>query len=93
MIQSILAPAAEVSPQFAPWVIELKDGRTLEGMIVEENTGKLTIGRADGSTETVNSGDVSARSPQSGSIMLPGLVDRMTLGEFRQLVGYLRSLK
>ncbi len=93
MIQSVLSPAAEVSPQFAPWVMELKDGRTVEGMIVEENVGKITIGRADGTTETFNSPDVVARSPQAGSIMLPGLVDRMTLGEFRQIVSYLSGLK
>ncbi|MFM7593618.1 MAG: hypothetical protein ACKO85_17670, partial [Isosphaeraceae bacterium] len=93
MIQSVLSPAAEVSPQYAPWVLELKDGRTAEGMIVEENIGKITIGRADGSTETFHSADVVARSPQAGSIMLPGLVDRMTLGEFRQIVSYLSGLK
>lgn len=93
MIQSVLNPSAEVAPQFAPWIIELKDGRTLEGMIVEENSGKITIGRADGSTEAVASSDVVARSPTSGSVMLPGLVDQMTLKEFRDLTGYLRSLK
>ncbi|MFM1802833.1 MAG: hypothetical protein RJA81_2185 [Planctomycetota bacterium] len=93
MVQSVLNPAAEVAPQFAPWVIELKDGHTLEGMIVEENSGKLTIGRVDGSTEIVASGDVLARSPTSGSVMLPGLVDLMTQKEFRDLVGYLKGLK
>jgi len=93
MVRSILDPASEVAPQFAPWVIELKDGRTLEGMIVQENLGKVVIGKADGSTETVDSSEVAARSPTSGSIMLQGLVNRMTRREFRDLVTYLRSLK
>ncbi len=93
MVRSILDPAAEVAPQFAPWVIELSDGRTVEGMIVQENVGKITIGRADGSTETFDSSAVAARSPTTGSIMLQGLVDKMTRREFRDLVSYLRSLK
>lgn len=93
MVRSILDPAAEVAPQFAPWVIELTDGRTVEGMIVQENVGKITIGRADGSTETFDSSAVAARSPTTGSIMLQGLVGKMTRREFRDLVSYLRSLK
>jgi putative heme-binding domain-containing protein len=93
MVRSILDPAAEVAPQFAPWVIELTDGRTVEGMIVQENVGKLTIGRADGSTETFDTSEIAARSPTTGSIMLRNLVDRMTRREFRDLVSYLRSLK
>lgn len=93
MVRSILDPASEVAPQFAPWVIELRDGRTLEGMIVQENLGKVVIGKADGSTETVDSSEVAARSPTSGSIMLQGLVNRMTRREFRDLVSYLSSLK
>jgi putative membrane-bound dehydrogenase-like protein len=93
MVRSILDPASEVAPQFAPWVIELTDGRTLEGMIVQENLGKITIGRADGSTETVASSDVASRSPTAGSIMLQRLVDRMTRREFRDLVAYLQGLR
>lgn len=76
MVKSILEPAAEVAPQFAPWVIELSDGRTLEGMIVHENEGKITIGRADGTTETIKSDDVAARKPTTGSVMPAGLPDR-----------------
>ena len=93
MIKSILEPAAEVAPQFAPWVIELSDGRTLEGMIVHENEGRITIGRADGSTETIKSDDVVARKPPTGSVMPAGLPDRMTRREFSDLVNYLKSLK
>ena len=93
MVKSILEPAAEVAPQFAPWILEMKDGRTLEGMIVHENEGKIIIGRADGTTETLNSSDLASRSPTTGSVMPAGLADRMTRGEFRAVINYLQSLK
>jgi putative heme-binding domain-containing protein len=93
MVKSILEPAAEVAPQFAPWILEMKDGRTLEGMIVHENEGKIIIGRADGTTETIGSADVTSRSPTTGSVMPAGLADRMTRGEFRSVINYLQSLK
>jgi putative heme-binding domain-containing protein len=93
MVKSILEPAAEVAPQFAPWILEMKDGRTLEGMIVHENEGKIIIGRADGTTETIGSADVTSRSPTTGSVMPAGLADRMTRGEFRAVINYLQSLK
>jgi hypothetical protein len=93
MVKSILEPAAEVAPQFAPWILEMKDGRTLEGMIVQENEGKIIIGRADGTTETVGSADVTSRSPTTGSVMPAGLANRMTRGEFRAVINYLQSLK
>jgi putative heme-binding domain-containing protein len=59
---NILDPNREVAPNFLGYVLETRDGRTLDGVIADESAAGLTLKRADGLTETVLRRDIAQLS-------------------------------
>jgi putative heme-binding domain-containing protein len=92
LIESILEPSKEVSPQFTTWTLVTRAGKTHSGLIVHENEGQTTIGDAEGRTITIPTLDIVERVPQRVSIMPEKLHERLTVGEFRDLLAFLESL-
>ncbi|MCA8999399.1 MAG: c-type cytochrome, partial [Planctomycetaceae bacterium] len=93
LIDSILNPSKEVSPQFTNWNMATSDGKVHTGMIVHENKGVTILGQPDGTTVTLDTIDIEVRSPQRTSVMPEKLEERMTVAEFRDLLEYLQSLE
>lgn len=89
LIQSILEPSREISPQYTSWSFVLQDGRVVTGMIVHENEGKTIVGNSEGKTIEFKTADIEERTPQRVSVMPDKLTDRMTLQELRDLIAYL----
>jgi putative membrane-bound dehydrogenase-like protein len=89
LIQSILEPSREISPQYTSWSFALHDGRVVTGMIVHENEGKTIVGNSDGQTIEFKTADIEERTPQRVSVMPDKLTDRMTLQELRDLIAFL----
>lgn len=89
LIQSILDPSREISPQYTSWAFVLKDGRVVTGMVVHENEGKTIVGNSDGKTIELKTADIEERTPQRVSVMPDKLTDRMTLQELRDLIAFL----
>ena len=93
LIESILEPSKEVSPQFTSWTLISSSGQVLTGMIVHENEGTTVLGDSAGKTTTVKTADVEERVPQKVSVMPEKLAERMTPDEFFDLVSFLESLR
>lgn len=93
LLESILVPSREVAPQFVSWTLVTTDGRVLNGVIVYENRDKLTIEDAEGKQVSLANTDVELRTPQQKSLMPEKLIERMTLGEVRDLLAFLETLK
>lgn len=93
LIESILDPSREVSPQFTSWTLVSTDGQVLTGMIVHENEGTTVLGDSTGKTTTVKTADVEERVPQKTSVMPEKLAERMTRREFLDLIAFLESLR
>jgi putative membrane-bound dehydrogenase-like protein len=94
LAESILRPAKEIAPQFATWSFVTRGGRTLSGVLVsEDREGHLRIGGADGRVTEIEASEIEERVPQTTSIMPERLTDLLTVGEFRDLVAYLATLK
>lgn len=89
LIQSILEPSREISPQYVTWLFTLRDGRTVTGMIVQENEGKTIVGNAEGQTVELKTADIEERTPLKTSVMPEKLTDRLTLQELRDLIAFL----
>ncbi len=89
LIQSILEPSREISPQYTSWSFVLHDGRVVNGMIVHENEGKTIVGNSEGQTIEFKTADIEERTPQRTSVMPDKLADRMTLKELRDLIAFL----
>ena len=94
LAESILRPSKEISPQYSAWTFVMRDGRTFVGLVVEEDReGRLVIGTTEGKLHAFEAADVEERHLQSTSIMPERLVDSLTIGEFRDLVAFLATLK
>lgn len=94
LAESILEPSREISPQFTTWVIELKSGKTVTGLLLgEEVNGDLRLGDSKGEVFFVPFNDIETRTPAKTSIMPEKLHTQMTRSEFDELITFLLSLK
>jgi putative membrane-bound dehydrogenase-like protein len=94
LAESILRPAKEIAPQYATWSFVLHDGKTLSGVLVsEDREGHVRIGSADGHITEVQASDIEERVAQKTSIMPERLTDLLAVGEFRDLIAFLATLK
>jgi putative heme-binding domain-containing protein len=87
----IVIPEAEISPNFVNYECELKDGRTLSGLLAAETSTTLTFRMAQGVEESVVRTQVSRLSASRLSLMPQELEKAMTLQEVADLLGYLRG--
>ncbi len=71
----------------------LKDGRRLNGVIVEENDGVVLLGDTAGTITKIKETAIDRRAPQKGSIMPDKLFDLLTQQEMRDLIAYLMEAK
>lgn len=93
LLDSILNPSKEVSPQFTTWTFVTVAGEVHTGMIVHENKGETTIGTAEGKLVTLPTIDLETRTPLTTSVMPEKLEERLTVQEFRDLLAFLEGLQ
>ncbi|MEZ5386043.1 MAG: c-type cytochrome [Prosthecobacter sp.] len=91
LVTNILDPNREVSPNFALYIIETNDGRTLSGLIASETAGNLTLKRADGGTDTVLRSEIKSLTSPGISLMPEGLEAAITPQQMADLIAYLKA--
>lgn len=93
LIESILDPSAEISQGYHATIIETKAGRVLTGIVKVESAKGVTLLDAEAKSITVAPDEIASRAVSKVSLMPAGLADRMTPGEFTDLMAYLASLR
>jgi putative heme-binding domain-containing protein len=91
LVTNILDPNREVSPNFALYLVETHDGRTLSGLIASETAGNLTLKRADGGTDTVLRSEIKSLTSPGISLMPEGLEAAITPQQMADLIQYLKA--
>ncbi|MDP6445602.1 MAG: c-type cytochrome [Pirellulaceae bacterium] len=91
LIQSLVDPAAEVAPQFTPWLLELNDGKVYTGVLVTEQGENQTYADQLGELRIIDRKTIEMRVPRSASVMPNGLTDRLTDQELRDLLAFLKT--
>ncbi len=92
ILESIIAPNAQIAPGFENLIVTTTDGATYAGMLKSETADTLAIQSPEDGLVTLKKSDIKAR--QKGlSSMLPELGTILTKRELRDLVEYLASLK
>ena len=92
LLDFILQPSREMAPKFVPWLVETKDGRLVQGVLLSETpAGDAVYGTAQGDQVAVLHSEMEQRSPQTVSIMPADLVRTMTTQELRDLLAYLQQ--
>lgn len=87
----IIIPEYEITPGFAGYVVETKDGRTLSGLIASETPTGVTLRRALGEEETILRSQIVSLSATGLSLMPQELEKNMTQQELADLLAYLKG--
>lgn len=87
---NIMDPSALVGHAYRVTIVELKDGRVINGIVKAEDANTLTLQTATDRI-VVAIQDIEERQQQSVSMMPEGLLNRLSLENVRDLVKYLGS--
>jgi quinoprotein glucose dehydrogenase len=91
LLESILAPSAQVAPGFENVLVSLHDGRDFAGTIRSEDERTLTLSGTEEGDVRLEKRAIAART-RGLSAMPEGLREFLTRRELRDLVEYLASL-
>ncbi len=94
LLEQIINPSSEINEQFVPVIVNLKDGQSLTGVVVNMNGDRVTV-----NTDMFNPNQrVSVQRPKVASIepskvspMPPGLLNLMQEDEVMDLLAYILS--
>jgi putative membrane-bound dehydrogenase-like protein len=91
LLTSLVDPSALVRKEYQAQTIALRDGRILNGLIIEENDRSLTVLDPDRQKTVVPRESVEDVKPSQNSLMPEGLLDKLTEPQIRDLFRYLQS--
>lgn len=86
---NILDPNREVAPQYQAYEVELKDGDSLVGILVNGTANSLTVRQPYGKEEIVMLANVSRKKSQNQSLMPEGLEAGLKPQDFADLLEYI----
>lgn len=92
LLEDIITPSAVISSQYNSSVVELEDGDTVSGLVVEEEEYVKVYPRdPEAAPAIIPRDEVVSVEPSEVSQMPPGLVNTLSAEELRDLVAYLKS--
>jgi putative membrane-bound dehydrogenase-like protein len=90
LLENILDPSATVAADFRMTVFEMKDGRVINGVVVEKTEKTLTV-QTQNDRLTIQKSDVEEQKTSNLSLMPEGQLQNLTEDQVRDLFGYLMS--
>lgn len=93
VLLNILDPNREVKPQYLTYSVELKSGRLITGMIIQESANGITIRKSDGTNEILSRTDVEQMRSSGLSFMPEGLEKLIDRNSMADLLAFLSSIK
>jgi uncharacterized repeat protein (TIGR03806 family) len=93
LLGHILDPARTVEPRYVLHAIETKDGRVIQGIVVEQANGALVLRDAQNRTTRIASTEIERQATPATSLMPAGLLRDLTAQQAADLLEYLSALK
>jgi hypothetical protein len=94
LVQSIVAPSADIAPAYQAWIVETTDEESYTGLQGPlRSGGAVTLILNDGREITIPGSKVAFFGASNSSLMPDGLENAMTVEDFRDLLAYLESLR
>jgi putative heme-binding domain-containing protein len=93
IMNDILDPNLSIADGYDTWIVELKSGETLQGIITDETPGALTMRNAGGQETTIARKDIQVLKALSMSAMPAGLENQISRQEMADLLAYIRQAK
>jgi putative heme-binding domain-containing protein len=91
LLTDILNPNAAIDANYVNYVVMLKNGKELTGLIAAESAASLTLKRAENQTDTVLRQDVDEVRSTGISLMPEGLEKQITVEEMADLLHFLKN--
>ena len=91
LLLNILDPNREVAANYIAYVIDLKDGSSLSGMITEENAGSVKLKRIGAPEETILRQNIARLTSSALSLMPEGLEATVPPQDMADLLAYLAA--
>lgn len=91
MVLNIVQPSAEIREGFENYLALTADGRTLSGLIADQDAQTVVIRSAEGHDSTIARDDIEELRAVKVSLMPEGLLKNYTDEQIRDLFAYLRS--
>jgi putative heme-binding domain-containing protein len=94
VLNEILVPSARINEKFQANVFELASGKTVTGLVLEENADTIKVIEnplAKPEPTVLRRGDVLERTRSKTSLMPKGLLDKLTRDEILDLLAYVFS--
>ncbi len=88
LLENVLDPSAVVAREYTVTNIELMNGRTVSGIVVQETERALTV-QTPNEKLVIAKPDIETRVQTNVSMMPEGQFDKMSESELRDLVAYL----
>lgn len=89
LLISLVDPSVVIRKEFLSHIIEMRDGRVLNGLIVERNDAGLTIANAKNERVTLSVADIEELRESPVSLMPDDLYRQLKTQELRDLFAYL----
>jgi putative membrane-bound dehydrogenase-like protein len=91
LLIDILNPNAAIDSNYVNYVVTLKNGKELTGLIAAETAASLTLKRAENQTDTVLRQDIDEVRSTGLSLMPEGLEKQITVAEMADLLHFLKN--
>ncbi len=91
LLTQIVDPSAFIRPEYVNHNVEMKDGRSLTGLIVEQSDNTVTVLDAQNQRTVLTRGEAKEIAASSTSLMPEGLLEALTPEQVRDLFSYLQS--
>ena len=91
LLTSVVDPSGIVRKEYQSQILQMKDGRVLEGLILEQSGGILKLVDSSGRAVDVLAGEVAERRDSATSLMPDGLYKLFKPQELRDLFSYIQQ--
>ena len=94
LLEQIIEPSSEINEQFVPIIVNLKNGQSHTGVVVNMNGDRVTINTDMSNPNqrvSVQRTQVASIEPSKVSPMPPGLLNLMREDEVMDLLAYILS--
>ncbi len=93
MVLNVVDPGAAVREEFTNFAVRTKGGRTIVGLVVERDAGRITLADAAGRRTVVARADVEREKALATSPMPEGLIADLSDAQLRDFFTYLTLRK
>lgn len=88
---ALLDPNAAVEPRFTAWTADLRDGRSVTGLVRDETSASLTLVEPGGVRQTLKRSEVTRLAPSPLSLMPEGLEAGLSPAQLADLIAWLKQ--